>query len=71
MRTYTPKYQPMIKLRIERIKRGLTQKNLSEKAGVNSKLISEYEKGFHKPSLITLKKLAEALNCEVAELIEE
>ena len=41
---------------------GLTQKELSEKTGINQGDISRIERGNANPSLNTLKKLAEGMN---------
>ena len=49
----------------------LQMKELSNKIGVTSSLISQIEKGKAFPSIVTLKKVAEALNTTVGELIGE
>jgi len=49
----------------------LQMKELSSKIGVTSSLISQIEKGKAFPSIVTLKKVAEALNTTVSELIGE
>ncbi len=60
----------------KRIKRkrenlGYSMKDLSEKIGVTSSLISQIEKGKAFPSIVTLKKIAEVLQTTVGELIGE
>lgn len=60
----------------ERIKRkrdglGLQVKDLSAMIGVTPSLISQIEKGKAFPSIVTLKKVAEALKTTVGELIGE
>ena len=60
----------------KRIKRkreilGFQIKELSIKIGVTSSLISQIERGKAFPSIVTLKKLAEALNTKVGDLIGE
>ena len=60
----------------KRIKRkreslGLIIKDLSNKIGVTSSLISQIEKGKAFPSIVTLKKISEALQTKVGELIGE
>jgi len=45
-----------------RNKSGLTQKELSERTGINQGDISRIERGNANPSLNTLKKLAEGMN---------
>lgn len=42
---------------------GLTQKELSEKTGINQADISKLERGNANPSLITLKRLAVGMGC--------
>ena len=50
---------------------GFLVKDLSAKIGVTSSLISQIEKGKAFPSIVTLKKIAEALQTTVGELIGE
>ena len=50
---------------------GFLIKDLSIKIGVTSSLISQIEKGKAFPSIVTLKKVAEALQTTVGELIGE
>jgi transcriptional regulator with XRE-family HTH domain len=50
---------------------GLQMKELSVKIGVTPSLISQIENGKAYPSIVTLKKVAEALNTTVGELIGE
>jgi len=59
--------------RIKRIREslGYQMKELSVKIGVTSSLISQIEKGKAFPSIVTLKKIAEALQTTVGELIGE
>lgn len=56
-----------------REKRGLTQKELSEKSGINFRMISQYEQGvknLDNARLITLLKLCNTLDCTLDDLIE-
>jgi len=60
----------------KRIKRqreflGLQIKELSVKIGVTSSLISQIERGKAFPSIVTLNKIARALNTKVGDLIGE
>lgn len=49
-----------------RKKANLTQEELAERIGLSGKMvISHYESGTRKPSLLTLEKIANALNCEL------
>lgn len=50
---------------------GLQVKELSDKIGVTSSLISQIEKGKAFPSIVTLKKIAVALQTTVGEIIGE
>ena len=50
---------------------GFQMKELSEKIGVTSSLISQIESGKAFPSIVTLKKVANALHTTVGELIGE
>ncbi len=45
-----------------RIKRGLTQKELANRIGTKQSVISRLESGKANPSILFLKKLAQALN---------
>ena len=59
----------MISLKLARIKKGWTQKQLYEKSGVSSATICNIEKnGIDTIPVKTLKKLAKALDTTVAEL---
>lgn len=50
---------------------GFLIKDLSSQIGVTSSLISQIEKGKAYPSIVTLKKIADALQSTVGELIGE
>lgn len=52
-----------------RIKRGLTQGQLAELSGIDQRQISRWELGKHRPSIDTVQKLAEILNCNISDLI--
>ena len=58
------------KLRNLRKERGLTAKQLSEKSGLTTVSIINYENGHRKPNLISVNKLAIALNYDFDELYE-
>ena len=52
--------------------RGLTQAELANKTGVNLRLIQHYEqmtKNINKAAVDTVIKLAQGLNCKVAEIL--
>lgn len=54
--------------------KGMTQLELSEKSGVNLRMIQNYEQGvkdINKASVVTVLQLAEALDCDVYEIIND
>lgn len=58
-----------MRLKIERVKRGLNQQQLAEKCGVARFTISKIEKhGISNVKMSTLTKIAAALNSTVQEL---
>ena len=63
------KYKPMLKLMVRRRIAGFTHRELAERLGVKAMAISAYERGERFPRRDLLDKLAEALNCEVKDLI--
>ncbi|WP_414697884.1 helix-turn-helix domain-containing protein [Peptacetobacter sp. AB845] len=59
-------------LKLERVKRNLTQKQLQDLSGVSMVTIRKIEKGtIENVTLVTYKKLAKALDISVEELIKE
>lgn len=59
-------------LKVERIKKKMTQKELEEKSGVCRNVISKIENGYSDNVLLSAyKKLAKALDIPVEELIKE
>ena len=52
-----------------RLALGLTQEQLAEKAGVNLRQISAWERGAIVPSGKSLVKLSKALDCTIDELM--
>lgn len=59
-------------LKIERIKRKLTQKELQEISGVSTVTIGKIERGeTENVTLTTYKKLAQALEIPIEKLIKE
>ncbi|MGQ8363680.1 helix-turn-helix domain-containing protein [Glaciecola sp. 1036] len=56
-------------LKAIRTKKGMTQGNLAEKAGIELTQVSRIERGASEPKLETIKRLAIALSCTTDELI--
>ena len=55
-----------------RDKRGMTQGSLSQKTGIRPDILSRLENGKQmNPTLLTMEKLARALEIPVAKLIDE
>lgn len=53
--------------------KGMSQKELSERSGVNVRLIQDYEQGhkqINNAKALTVYKLSEALGCNVWEILE-
>lgn len=63
------KYEGMLNLRLVRTKRKMTQRELGDLVGVNSKAISCYETGLRYPRRDILDKLATALGCEIKDIV--
>lgn len=59
------------KIRQERKKTNLSQKELGEKLGVSQAMIGQYENGKRQPKLETLGRIAAALGVDVWELYED
>jgi transcriptional regulator with XRE-family HTH domain len=56
------------RMRETRTKRGLAQQTVAERAGIAQTHVSDIELGFKLPNLLTVVRLAIALECKVAEL---
>jgi transcriptional regulator with XRE-family HTH domain len=54
-----------------RTQKGITQTQLANRVGVNQSAISQYETGSTKPSLLTLIKIAKALDVTADALLED
>lgn len=57
------------RMRDMRQKRRLTQVELSERSGIAQTRISELESGTRMPNLVTILRLAVALDCKVMDLV--
>lgn len=58
------------RLRELRAAAGLTQRELAARSGTSSAAISNFEAGNNAPTLGTLVRLAEALECRVSDLVK-
>jgi XRE family transcriptional regulator, master regulator for biofilm formation len=62
----------MDKIKRMRIKRGLTQMQLSQLSGLSQAYINELENGRKSnPSIIVLDKLAAALQVQISDILED
>lgn len=62
------------RLKFFREEKGMSQAELAEASGVNKRMIQHYEQGvkdINKASVITVLQLAEALDCDVYEIIND
>ena len=57
------------RLREMRLKRGLTQPEIADLVGTSASNISDLERGIKVPTLTTVARLADALKCNVSELV--
>jgi DNA-binding XRE family transcriptional regulator len=57
------------KLKKYRLKKGMKQTDVAEKAGLNSNFYSKVERGEAIPSVITLKKILGALGVKSSEVL--
>jgi transcriptional regulator with XRE-family HTH domain len=57
------------RMRDVRQRRGLTQTELSDRSGFTQARLSELESGARMPNLLTILRLAVALDCKVMDLV--
>jgi len=57
------------RLREVRLKRGLSQQELAERVGIPQPHVSAMESGVKFPNLLTVLRLAVALECKVTDLV--
>lgn len=58
-----------LKIKIERIKRNLTQEQLAELADIDRGTISKVERGIMSPTIATLEKIANAFKMKLQDLV--
>lgn len=56
-------------LKSVRIKKGLRQEDVAEKAGINSNYYAKVERGEATPTVITLKKILKALGVKSSKVL--
>ena len=64
----------MSKLKSYREQRGLSQSGLATRSGISVRMIQHYEQGdkdINKAAVLTVKKLADALNVKIEDLIAD
>jgi transcriptional regulator with XRE-family HTH domain len=59
------------RLRELRKERGLSQEELAHEAGLHRTYVGGVERGERNPTLITLKRISDALNLKLEELLKE
>jgi transcriptional regulator with XRE-family HTH domain len=59
-----------IAVAVRRLRGTQPQESLAFKAGVSTSTVSRIERGLHKPSLPTLRKIAAGLGMSLTELME-
>jgi transcriptional regulator with XRE-family HTH domain len=59
------------KVRDRRIKKGLSQEEFADLAGLDRTYVSGIERGVRNPTVRTLKTIADALDMSISELLEE
>lgn len=67
--TQAPLPQDPERLRRKRIEAGLSQPALAKKAGVHKSTVWRVEEGLNPAEADTLRRLAKALDCEIADLM--
>lgn len=66
-----PKEQFGMNVKVLRVKRKLSQEVLAAEAGIERTYLGGIERGEHNVSLLTMLKLAAALECSVTELLSD
>lgn len=59
------------RVRLERVRRGMSRKALSQSSGVSERYLAELERGTGNASLLVLRQIAEAMSLKVADLAAE
>jgi transcriptional regulator with XRE-family HTH domain len=59
-----------VAIRTERSALGISQEELAERAGLHRTYVSDLERGARNPSIISIEKIAQALNLSLLSLLE-
>jgi transcriptional regulator with XRE-family HTH domain len=59
-----------VAIRTERSALGISQEELAERAGLHRTYVSDLERGARNPSIVSVEKIAEALNLSLLSLFE-
>lgn len=59
------------KLKKQRLALNLTLENLAERSGVSRAMLSDVERGLKSPTIKVLSQIAEGLQCNISELLDE
>jgi XRE family aerobic/anaerobic benzoate catabolism transcriptional regulator len=59
------------RVRLERVRRGMSRKLLSQASGVSERYLAELERGSGNASLLVLRQIAEAMSLRVSDLASE
>lgn len=59
------------RMRIRRLELGLSQERLAEIVGLHMTYVSSVERGERNVSLLNIARLADALDCDPADLVRE
>jgi transcriptional regulator with XRE-family HTH domain len=59
-------------LNLQRLRRekGLSQEELADRAGIHQTYLSGVERGKRNPTVVVLQRIAEALDADIADLVE-
>jgi putative transcriptional regulator len=60
---------PGLKMKLKRVEKGLSQEQLATLAGISKLTVARYEKNERDPKISIIKKLCEALELDVRELL--
>lgn len=63
--------RPMTALKDMRKAKGLTQKDLAERTGIEWRALSSYERGVRSPDIETLYNISVVLECSIDALVRD